>query len=153
MTGRYIDDYQVGETFTTAPGTLDEATIIAFAKDYDPQPIHTDPAYAAEHGPFGRVIASGFQTLAFSFRLYLDFGHFEGTGLAGPGMDEVRWLKPVFAGDRLTTHVTVLEARPSQSKPDRGFLRLGVEATNQDGVTVLTYQSMTMLKRRPGAAD
>lgn len=148
MTGRYIDDFTVGETFTTRAGTLDEATIIAFAKDYDPQPIHTDPVYAAEQGPFGRVIASGFQTLAFSFRLYLEFGHFEGTGLAGPGMDAVRWLKPVFAGDALTSRMTVLEARPSQSKPDRGFLRLGIEVTNQDGDMVATYQSMTMLKRR-----
>jgi acyl dehydratase len=149
MPGRTIDDFTVGETFTTRTAALSEDGIIAFARDYDPQAIHTDPAFAAL-GPFGRVIASGFQTLAFSFRLYLDLGHFEETGLAGPGMDAVRWLKPVFPDDPLTTHVTVLEARPSQSKPDRGFLRLGLEVTNGHGEVALTYQSMTMLKRRVG---
>jgi acyl dehydratase len=148
MTGRCIDDYHVGETFTTRAAALDEEAIIAFARDYDPQPIHMDPEFAANEGPFGRVIASGFQTVAFSFRLYLELGHFEGTGLAGPGMDEIRWLKPVFPDAPLTSHVVVIEARPSQSKPDRGFLRLGFEVTNGAGETVLTYQSMTMLKRR-----
>lgn len=150
MPGRYIDDYTEGETFTTRSAALSEAAIIAFATDYDPQQIHTDPVYAAEEGPFGRVIASGFQTVAFSFRLYLDLGHFEGTGLAGPGMDEIRWLKPVFPDDPLTSHVTVLEARPSASKPDRGFLRLGFDVRDGAGESVLTYQSMTMLKRRGG---
>lgn len=148
MTGRFIDDFTVGETFTTRSAALDEATIIAFATDYDPQPIHIDPVFAKEEGPFGRVIASGFQTVAFSFKLYLEFGHFQGTGLAGPGMDEIRWLKPVFPDDPLTSHVEVLEARPSKSKPDRGLLRLGFTVKNGAGETVLTYSSMTMLKRR-----
>lgn len=147
MTGRYIQDFTVGETFVTAPGTLSEAQVIAFAHDYDPQAIHTDKAYA-EAGPFGGLIASGFQTLGFSFRLYLDLGHFIDVSMAGPGMDEIRWLKPVRPDDELTSHVTVEEARISQSKPDRGFLRLSFDVRNQDGETVLTYYSMTILKAR-----
>ena len=148
MTGRYVEDYTVGEVIVAPAVEFTEDFIIDFAKVYDPQAIHIDKDYAVNEGSFGGLIASGFQTVAFSFKLYLEFGHFQGTGLAGPGMDEIRWLKPVFPDDPLTSHVEVLEARPSKSKPDRGLLRLGFTVKNGAGETVLTYSSMTMLKRR-----
>ena len=146
--GRFIEEFEEGETFTTADAILDEETIIDFARDYDPQAIHTDPDYAAD-GPFGGIIASGFQTLGLSFRLFLDLGLFVDTSMAGPGMDEVRWLTPVRPGDALHCVVTVLEARRSSSKPDRGFLRLSFDVRNQKSESVMTFQSMTIIKARP----
>ncbi len=148
MTGRYIQDYTLGEVFVTAAATLEEQQVIDFARDYDPQAIHIDKDYA-ESGPFGGLIASGFQTLGFSFRLFLDLGMFVDTSMGGPGMDELRWLKPVRPGDTLCSHVTVTEARVSKSKPDRGLLRLSIEVRNQDDDVVMTYLTMTIIKARP----
>ena len=148
MTGRYIQSYSVGETFVTASGSLSEEKVVSFALDYDPQAIHTDKTYA-ENGPFNGIIASGFQTVAYSFRLFLDLGLFVDVSLAGPGMDEIRWVQPVRPDDSLTSHVTVEEARRSRSKPDRGVLRLSFDVRNQHGDTVITYKSTTMIKAEP----
>ena len=152
MTGRYLEEYHEGETFTSDEYVLDREELLAFARAYDPQPFHTDEKYAREEGPFGDVIASGFQTLAITFRLFVDLGFFEdGVGLGGPGMEEGNWLKPVFPGDRLTNHVSVVETRRSRLKPDRGILHLAHELRNQHGETVLTCRTMSMIKaREPG---
>jgi len=150
MTGRYIEDYTVGEVIKCPPVPFGEDYIVDFAKEYDPQAIHTDKAYA-EAGPFGGLIASGFQTVAASFASFLRQGYFEDVSLAGPGMDEIRWTKPVRPGDSLTPIVTVTEARKSRSKPDRGVLQLSWDVRNQDGDTVLTMSSMTMIKARDPA--
>ena len=146
---RFIEEWTVGETVTTDPYTFTPEKIIEFASEYDRQPMHTDPEYAA-NGPFGVVIASGFQTVAIAFRLLCDTGVFGGHGLGGPGMDEIRWLVPVRAGDTLTAKATVMEARLSKSKPDRGLLRLSFDVTNQHSETVLTFQSMSIIKARGG---
>lgn len=144
---RFIEDWRAGETLVLGPAVLGEDEILAFARDYDPQPMHTDPDYAAG-GPFGGVIASGFQTVALAFSLVVRHGVFGTNGLGGPGMDEIRWLKPVKPGDRLTNHVTVLEARRSGSKPDRGLLRLGHDLRNQQDESVLTFTSMSIVRAR-----
>lgn len=144
---RFIEDWTVGETLVLGPATLTEKQVQDFARDYDPQPMHIDPDYAAA-GPFGGVIASGFQTVALAFSLVVRRGVFGTNGLGGPGMDEIRWLKPVKPGDRLTNHVTVLEARRSASKPDRGLLRLGHDLRNQRDETVLTFTSMSIVRSR-----
>ncbi len=148
MHTRYLEDFTVGETFETRSASLTESQIVDFAFTYDPQPIHID-LEAAREGPFGGLIASGFQTLAFSFRLFLDLGFFQKSNIAGPGLDEVRWTAPVRPGDTLRSVVTVIEARPSRSKPDRGSLRLGFKVLNQRDETVLTYQTVAILRRRP----
>lgn len=147
MPGRFIEDYTAGEVFVAPPVEFTEDYITGFAAEYDPQAIHTDKTYA-EAGPFGTLIASGFQTLAASFASFLRMGYFEDVSLAGPGMDEIRWLKPVRPGDRLTPHVTVANARKSRSKPDRGVLTLVWDVRNQDGDTVLTFSSATLIKAR-----
>ena len=151
MHTRWFEEFSVGERFTTRGATLTESQIVEFALTYDPQQMHINKA-AAEAGMFGGLIANGFQTLALGFRLFLDLGLIERSNIVGPGMDEVRWLAPVRPGDTLVSVIEVLEARPSRSKQDRGSVRFGVTVGNQDGVTVLTFQAMTILRTRPEAA-
>lgn len=149
MSGRYIEDYQDGETIVSAPYSLTREALLAFAREYDPQPIHIDSAFANEAGPFGDVIASGFQTVAIAFKLFVETGVFEGdVALGGPGMDDVRWLKPVFPGDVLVNHATILEARRSNSKPDRGLIRVAHDLQNQAGDSVVTCVTVSMIRCR-----
>ncbi|MBT6093855.1 MAG: MaoC family dehydratase [Rhodospirillaceae bacterium] len=149
MTQRYIEDYTVGEIIVTGSFTLKRAELMAFATTYDPQPMHIDEAFAASDGPFHDVIASGFQTLAIAFKLFVNMGYFEGdVALGGPGMNDLRWLAPVFADDTLTNHVTIVEARRSRSKPDRGILSLGHDLRNQRGDTVLTCVTASTIRCR-----
>lgn len=148
MADLYFEDFSIGQTYETGGATLDEAAIIDFARSYDPQYFHLD-AEAAKGSMFGGLIASGFQTLATSFRLFADLGLMRASGMGGPAMDEVRWLRPVRPGDRLSVTVTVREANPSRSRPDRGSVRWGFETKNQAGETVLTALITSILARRP----
>jgi len=148
MSSPSFDDYPVGHVIETMAVTLTEAEIIGFARQYDPQMLHIDPE-AAKAGPFRGLIASGFQTLALGFRLFLDTGAMEGCSLGGPAMDNVRWLKPVRPDCRLRSRVTVLEATPSRSRPDRGAIKWGFEIF-ADEVLVCTGDITSLLKRREG---
>lgn len=148
MAERYFDDFKVGDRFTTATKTVTQDMIVEFAKVYDPQPFHMDPA-AAKHSHFGGLIASGFQTLALGFRLIYDTGIFSAASMGSPGFDELRWLKPVRPGDTLRVEMEVTESRPSQSKPDRGVMRGAYKYVNQNGEAVLSYTAMHLLRRRP----
>ncbi len=149
MTTRYLEDYTEGEVIVTAPYVLSRGELIAFAKTYDPQPMHIDEAYAEGPGPFRDVIASGFQTVAICFKLFAEMGFFVGdVALGGPGMDEVRWLSPVFPEDVLTNHATVLAARRSRSKPDRGLIRVRHDLKNQSGESVVTCITISMIRCR-----
>ncbi len=149
MTERYIEDYTEGEVIITGSFTLGRDDLLQFANFYDPQPMHIDETFAASDGPFHDVIASGFQTLAIAFKLFAEMGYFEGdVALGGPGMDNLRWLSPVFAGDTLTNHVTIVEARRSRSKPDRGILGLGHDLRNQHGDSVLTCITASTIRCR-----
>lgn len=150
MSGLYFEDFHLGRQFTTEPVSLSEAEIIAFAQKYDPQPIHTDPAAAAE-SIYGGLIASGFQTVAAGAGQWLRTGKQEGTGLGGPGMRDIRWLAPVRPGDVLHTTVEVGEARASRSKPDRGIVRFDYTMRNDSGI-VATFATIVMIRRRPGDA-
>jgi acyl dehydratase len=141
-----FEDYPVGRVIETKATTLSEADIVSFARLYDPQTIHTDPV-AAQAGPFGGLIASGFQTVALGFRLFLDTGAMNGCSLGGPAMDNVRWLKPVRPNCQLRSRVTVLEATQSRSKSDRGAIKWGFEIFADD-VLVCTGDITSLLKRR-----
>ena len=145
----YLDDFKPGDKFTTGSVTITEKQIVEFAKQYDPQPFHIDPA-AAKESIFGGLIASGFQTMALGFRLVCDSGVLKAASLGSPGMDELRWLRPVRPGDTLSVEIEVKEVRPSQSKPDRGIARMAYRYRNQRGEDVLTVTSMQLMKRRPG---
>jgi acyl dehydratase len=146
---RYFDDYPLGGVFEYGRLEVTEAQIIAFAELYDPQPMHTDPTFA-DAGVFGGLIASGWHTASLAMRLYVDHYLTKARSLASPGIDELRWKKPVRPGDRLSIRVTVTEKRPSRSKPDRGMVRALVEALNQDGEVVMSLQVMSLIAKRIG---
>lgn len=146
---RYLDDFAVGEKFTTGEAEITEAMILAFARDYDPQPFHLDPA-AAQESIYGSLIASGFQTLALGFRLVLETGIYAESSMGSPGFDELRWLKPVRAGDRLHVEAEVIGISPSRSKPDRGIIRVAYRYLDRRGEPVLTVAMMHILRRRQG---
>lgn len=147
MDTRYLDDLTPGQRFTTPGLTLTEAEIIDFAWRYDPQAFHLD-ANAAADSPYGGLIASGFQSLAICFRLFIQSGLLADSSMGSPGIDELRWLAPVRPGDTLHSEIEVLEARPSNSKPDRGIARLKYQAVNQRGEAVLSFIVLHLLKRR-----
>jgi len=144
---RYFEDYRVGaiEVFGDTTGTEDD--VVEFAQRYDPQDMHIDPA-AAAHGPFGGLIASGWHTAAMVMRLFVEHYLSKVATLPSPGIDELRWARPVRPGDRLRVRVTVLEANRSRSKRDRGMVRSLVEVLNQNGDVVMSFKPMNLLRCR-----
>lgn len=145
---RYFEDFTVGEKWISAPVTITEQEIIAYALQHDPQPMHTDPVHAAK-GPFGSVIASGFQIAALSMKVFIEAGGYGDTPMVGMGIDELRWLKPVKPGDQLVVQREVVETKLSESRPDRGTIRTHVTIRNQDGDVVLSLYSMGRIPVRP----
>ena len=149
---RYFEDYALGTTYDCGSVSIDQASIIAFAKEFDPQPFHVDPAAAAT-GPFGGLIASGWHTAVLVMRLLVEQYLSEEASLGSAGLDELRWPHPVRPGDTLRARATVIESRRSLSKPDRGIVKTMVEAVNQDGRTVMRATAINfMLVRPPGDA-
>ena len=148
MTDRYFDDFEAGQTFVSPGGTLTESQILDFALLYDPQPFHLDKP-AAEAGPFGGLIASGFQTLAFGFRLFYQANVINACSMGSPGLDELRWLKPVRPDDTLRVAAEVQETRPSRSKPDRGTVIIAYKIMNQADEPVMTYRAIHIFAKRP----
>ena len=149
---RYFEDYPVGLVVDCGTFTIGEAELIEFAKEYDPQPFHTDPV-AAKDGPYGGLIASGWQTIAKTMRLLVERYVSPESGLGAAGVDEVRWPRPVRPGDTLHVRGTVVEARRSNSKPDRGIVRAGTERSNHDGELAMKLTAINfVLLRDPDAA-
>jgi acyl dehydratase len=144
---RYFEDFRIGERFRSAGVSLTESEIIRFALDYDPQPFHVDVEAAAK-SPFGGLIASGLQTFALGWRMFLQEGLLKACSMGSPGIDELRWTAPVRPGDTLYTEGEVMELKPSSSKPDRGTLRMGYQIVNQRGETVLTMKIVHILRKR-----
>ena len=149
---RFIEDFSIGDEFFTGSFTLDEDSLLSFSKEYDPQPLHTDPNYA-RLGPFGGLIASGIQTIAISIKLFVEMGFFHGTCLAGPAIDEIRFTQPVRVGDTIRCKVTILEARPSKKSPSRGVLRTYYEVFNQSDLEVLSHKTTTIIQSRHHKGD
>lgn len=145
---RYFEDYTVGAVYEYGHITVTEAQIVEFARRFDPQPIHTDPRFAAT-GPFGGLIASGWHTAGILMRLVADHYLSRVASLASPGVDELRWPAPVRPGDALRLRATTLQARPSRSKPDRGIVHTKAELLNQDDQVVLQLVAMNLILRRP----
>ncbi len=145
---RFFEDYALGVTYECGSVSIDEASIVNFAQQYDPQPFHTDPVAAAA-GPFGGLIASGWQTTSLVMRLLVDNYLSVEASLGANGVDELRWPYPVRPGDTLRVRATVIEARKSASKPDRGVIKTLIEADNQDGRTVLRCTPTNFLLVRP----
>jgi acyl dehydratase len=147
---RYFEDYIPGSVLEDGSIPLSENEIIEFARRFDPQYIHTD-ARAAADGPFGGLIASGWHTAAVMMRLLVAHYLSHVASMASPGIDELRWVRPVRPGDSLSIRVSVLEATPSRSKPDRGMVRSFVEVLNQRGKVVMSMKAMNILRRRDGS--
>ena len=147
MQTKYFEDFLIGERIETSGITLTEAQIIDFALVYDPQPIHVDTV-AASKGPFGGLIASGFQTLALTFRLLRDTGIIHDSSMGGSGGDQLRWLRPVRPGDTLKVVVEVTEVQPSRSRDDRGRVRLQYNTYNQRDESVLSILLDHIIARR-----
>lgn len=144
---RYLEDYREGRVYRFGEESVDAEEIVEFARRYDPQSIHTDPEAAAD-GPFGGLIASGWQTAALMMRLFADNYLTAVASLASPGIDELRWVRPLRPGDRLTLICETTGVRPSRSKPDRGVLTTDVTLINQDGDPILTATALNMVARR-----
>jgi acyl dehydratase len=145
----YFEDFEVGKTIAVGSRTVTEEEIIAFASQFDPQPFHVDPI-AARQSMYGGIIASGWHTCGLMMRLMVDGFLKDAASLGSPGVDEIRWLKPVRGGDTLTVTTTVVGARPSASKSDRGVVHTLWQAKNQHEETVATVKGMGMYLRRPG---
>jgi acyl dehydratase len=148
MNPRYYEDYTVGEVINAPGFTLSEAEILHFALTYDPQPFHMDVLKAKE-SIYGGLIASGWQVALLAFRMILQSGLVGSASLGSPGLENLRWLKPVRPGDTLYAHAKVTEARPSNSKPDRGLVRVEWWVENQAGETVTTLVTTQLVRRRP----
>ena len=147
---RYFEDYTAGAVYEYGYATVTEAEIIEFAQQFDPQPMHVDPVYAAT-GPFGGIIASGWHTAGIFMRLYA--GHYLSrvASLASPGIDEIRWPSPLRPGDTLRIRTTILETRRSRSKPDRGLVRTQGEMFTADDRQVLSLVALNFLMARDAA--
>ena len=147
---RYFEDYIEGDVHSFGSVEVVEDEIISFGKRFDPQRIHTDPD-AARLTPFGGVIASGWHTAGLMMRLYVEHYLSHSASLVSPGLEELRWLKPVRPGDRLSLRVTILKTAASRSKPDRGAVTSQVEVYNQENELVMSLRVVNLLLRRAAA--
>jgi acyl dehydratase len=145
---RYWDDYEVGQTFDLGSTSFTADEIVTFARQYDPQSFHVD-ADAARQSMFGSLIASGWHVTAKLMRLFVDNYVDQRTALGSPGVEEVRWLKPVRPGDTLTAWVECAGKVPSRSRPEMGIVHEQWRATNQKGELVMTLKGTNMVRRRP----
>ena len=147
----YWEDFPPGETMEIGSHTFTETEIIEFARQFDPQPFHIDPL-AAKNSFFGGLIASGWHTCAIAMRLMVDKYLGRSASLGSPGLNNIRWLSPVRAGDTIRYRRTTTAVRPSQSKPGIGLVHSRWEALNQHGETVMTMEGWGMFRRRAEAA-
>jgi acyl dehydratase len=145
---RWFDDFAVGEQFEFGAYVVSEDEIIDFARRYDPQPFHLDHD-AAKASHFGGLVASGWMTSAVLMRLLCDHFIPRQSSMGSPGVDEVRWIKPLRPGDTVRARVEVTETRPSQSKPDRGVIRCRHQLLNQKDEVVMSMHGMGMYRRKP----
>jgi acyl dehydratase len=145
---RYWDDYEIGQKFDLGSTSFTADEIVDFARQYDPQSFHVDAA-AARQSMFGGLIASGWHVTAKLMRLFVDNYVDQRTALGSPGVDEVRWLKPVRPGDTLSASVECAGKVPSKSRPEMGIVHEQWHATNQKGELVMTLKGTNMVRRRP----
>jgi acyl dehydratase len=143
----YWDDFTPGWTYESGARTLSAQDIVRFAREYDPQVYHVDPE-AAKATSFGGLIASGWQTCGIIMRLMCDGYLLESACMGSPGLDEVKWLKPVRPGDVLRLRATALEQTASQKDPGRGSVKFSWEALDQAGDVVCRVVGRQYFRRR-----
>jgi acyl dehydratase len=145
---RYFEDYTVGMVSKFGHVVVKQSDIVDFALRFDPQPFHTD-LEAAKRSPYGGVIASGWHTSAMMMRLLVEHYLSPVASLGSPGVDELRWTRPVRPGDVLSVRVTVTDSKRSKSKPDRGLVHLYIEVLNQRSEAVMSMKAMVFMLCRP----
>lgn len=150
MSKLYFEDFHAGQVIELGTYTIGEEEIIAFAQQFDPQPFHVDHE-AAKDSIFGGLVASGWHTCSLLMKALVSGLLVRSESLGSPGVDELRWIKPVRPGDTLRMRMTVIETIPSKSKPDRGVLRSEYETFNQHGELVMRMKTLGMFGRRPAA--
>ncbi|MEP6503448.1 MAG: MaoC family dehydratase [Betaproteobacteria bacterium] len=143
----YWEDFTPGLVMRLGSTVVTREAVLEFAAQFDPQPFHLDDA-AAEASLFKKLAASGWHTCAMMMRLMCDGYLNDSAGLGSPGVDNLRWLKPVYPGDTLTGEMEVMESRPMNSKPHVGLVLSHWRVFNQDGATVLTMEGWGMFGRR-----
>ena len=145
----YLEDLEVGRKASFGSYHVTREEVLAFARQYDAQPFHlSDEAAAQTH--FGRIAASGWHTCAMTMAMIVEnLGAEPQAGQGSPGVDELRWLNPVYPGDTLRVESEIVEVTPSRSKPDIGSFRTLVTVFNQDDVAVLRFTSIVLMRRRP----
>jgi|SRR5690242_19187330 len=150
MSTHYFEDFAVGDTRELGEASVTAEEIVAFARQFDPQPFHVDEE-RAKASPFGGLIASGWHTAAIFMRLLVDGLLNSTASLGSPGIDELRWLQPVRPGDTLRARFTIVETTPSTRRPDRGTVRSTCEVINQRGEVVMRATGINIIGRRPAA--
>ena len=150
---RYFEDLEIGAKTFFGSYDVTREEVIDFARKYDPQPFHLSDEEAAKTH-FGRLAASGWHTCAMTMaviaRHVVEGGQ---AGLGSPGIDELRWLKPVYPGDTLHVNGEIIEKTPSRSRPEMGSFRSHMMVTNQDGAPVMRFTSIVLIRRRPDQAS
>jgi acyl dehydratase len=146
---RYFEDYLAGSVYELGTIAVEQEEIISFARRFDPQVFHTDPESAKET-IYGGLIASGWHTAGLMMRLFSEHFLSKVASLGSPGVDELRWHKPVRPGDELSPRVTVLETKRSRSKPDRGIVHSFIEVMNQDLDVVMSLKAVNFFYCRTG---
>jgi acyl dehydratase len=148
VTDCYYEDFKIGDRFVSGGMTMTEAGIIEFARQWDPQPFHTDIEFAKKSN-FEGLIASGLHTMSVTLKLWLEQGVIRACSLGSPGIGEVQFQRPVRPGDTLRVVTDIVELRLSASKPDRGIARIRQVTINQRGEQVMEQETTVFLKRRP----
>jgi acyl dehydratase len=145
----YFEDMEVGAEREFGSYDVTREEVLEFARKYDPQPFHlSDEAAAKTH--FGRIAASGWHTCAMTMAVIARaVVNDDQAGLGSPGVDELRWLKPVYPGDRITVRGKVVDKTPSRSRPEIGSVRTETTVTNQDDLPVMRFTSIVLMRRRP----
>jgi acyl dehydratase len=144
---RFFEDVPIGFSQVYGPIVVSKEAIVTFAREYDPQPFHTDEE-AAKDSFVGTLIASGWHTCALNMRLVAEGFLLDATSMGAPGIDEVKWLRPVYPGDALRTRMTVQDTRASRSRPEIGLLQFLLEVLNQRDETVMSQRNWILFGRR-----
>ena len=147
MTKYFWEDFPVGQVREFGAMLVTRDAVLDFAHKFDPQPFHVDDA-AAERSLFGRLAASGWHTAAMAMRMMCDEYLLESASLGSPGLESLKWLKPVYPGDTLSVRLTTVEARPMTSRPEVGLVRSKWEVLNQHREPVLAMEGWGMFRRR-----
>lgn len=148
---RYFEDFQIGEVMETGTATVSEEEIITFAKQFDPQPFHIDPV-AAKESFYGGIIASGWHTASIAMRLMVDSFISDYASMGSPGLDKLRWLKPVRPGDTLKVQSTCIDKKRSEKRPDMGSCRFNTDVINQNDEVVLSMINIGLIGCRENSA-